>query len=232
MTYPNAYAGVKRILSARILYLIAAILLIGGAVFFMVSNKMITSEGVNTAVLDELMNDPSKAVEVVGPASIPVLLGLALFVVAFIMELVGLGKAGKDEGAFRTGLWVAIIGLVAFIVLGVVNRTENTILTAVSNIVAQLIGIIVAFCIVKGIMNLAVKLNKADMLPTGKVINVFLAIWLIVAIITIVLPLVVPGEQMEQIAQYISLVGDLAGIIAFFMILAYLGRAKKMLAEN
>lgn len=232
MTYPNAYAGVKRILSARILYLIAAILLIGGAVFFMVSNKMITSEGVNTAVLDELMNDPSKAVEVVGPVSIPVLLGLALFVVAFIMELVGLGKAGKDEGAFRTGLWVAIIGLVACIVLGVVNSTENTILTAVSNIVAQLIGIIVAFCIVKGIMNLAVKLNKADMLPTGKVINVFLAIWLIVAIITIVLPLVVPGEQMEQIAQYISLVGDLAGIIAFFMILAYLGRAKKMLAEN
>ncbi len=233
MTYPNAFAGVKKIFSARILYLIATILLVGGAVYFMISAKMITPQGLDTTVLEQLMDDPANAAKTVGPASVPILVGVVLFIVAFIMELVGLGKAGKDEGAFRTGLWIAIIGVVAILALGFIKPEKTvgaptTVLEVVSNVISLLISVLVAFCIVKGIQNLAVKLDRADMLPQGKTINVFLWIQLVLCIVPVILPLFFESP----VLSYVSMVGGLAGIIAFFMLLSYLGKAKNMLASK
>lgn len=243
MTYPNAHAGVKKVYSAHILYLIAVVLILAGVIWFAFSAKMITSEGVDLSALEALQDDPQNALNVVGPTAVPMLAGIVILIVAFIMHLVGLSKAGKDEGAFKAAFWVMIVWLILSVVLAFIFPANSEGASAQSlsiNIgvgtssVSSVVGLIACFIAmlltVKGVMNLAGKLNRADMISRGKTLTLLLVIEFVLNAVVSVFGFLNTSDAVTAVVGYVSYASTLFAIIVFFVMLGYLGSAKKMLA--
>ena len=108
------------------------------------------------------------------------------------------------------------------------NNTESkagTITSLITSIAASAAEILT----VKGVMNLAKKLNKEEMLPMGKVICIILCVVFVISLVTDVASI---AGVVSNVMGYASLVGAVAGCVGFIMTIIYLGKAKKMLAEN
>lgn len=227
MTYPNAHAGVKKLLTAHILMLIAVILIVAGGVYFLTSNNLITAEGLNEAALNAMLNDTEVLIKNGGVLIGVFAIGFVLAIIGFIMMLVGLVKAGKDEKTFMIGFWAVVAAVVIGVVVSLIMKTPEGETNPVVSIISTIAGYLVEICIALGIMNLAKRLNKPEMLPLGKALCVLLVI---ACVISIVLGLGVLGTG--SIVSYIDIAGFVIGLVIVIMMLVYLAKGKKMLAEN
>ena len=145
MRFPKAYAGVKKIFTSEILSLISTILLVIVAA---------------VAAVDESGELPSGKNGAIAVVAIVGLIALVLGLIATILQLVGLHSASKNEGAFKTAFFFALIMLIITAVGGAVaTKNENSIISDLPS----LLNIFVFIFTVSGISNLARKLGREDM---------------------------------------------------------------------
>ena len=116
MKFPNAYNGVKKIFTAEILSLIGTISLIIAAILVLATGAMVET-GAADAAVNETMG-------MAAGFAIFGLVGSILMLVAFIMNLVGILSARKDEGLFNTALAFTIIGIVAAVLTSLFSKNE------------------------------------------------------------------------------------------------------------
>ena len=211
MKYPNAFAGVKKLYTAEILALIALVfaLITAVAAFFSIG---VIEEGLEEAV------NPSLAV-----TGVFTIVTAILSLIAFILNLVGLIRAGKDEPTFKYALYATILGIVVSVASGFLpDGTVKELLTLANEIMLNLVSVLS----IAGIMALAQKTMNTDMEQRGTLLLRLITASIIIAgVADIIYRFFATG------AIVLGIVAIVVDLIATLIYLGYLNRARKMLAE-
>ena len=232
MRFPNAAKGVKKIFTAEVLALIAAIAALFAGVFLVVAAATASA------------NTDSGDVAALGAFGLMSILGIGaavLVIIGAIMKIVGISQAAADEDSFKTAIICLIIGIAGSVLSGIF--TNSSTVYSIGNLISQLMSLFVTIFIISGIIKLADKLNDGVVSAKGtnllKLITVIYALVLIANLIVLILGGVPTAESftdgvsaVEITAAVIYLVAGVLNVVQYFMYLSYLSKAKKMLAEN
>ncbi len=223
MTFPNAFQGVKKLFTSEILKLIATLCALIGSI-----------AGVLT--IAAAVNESNGGV--VGGSIATVVLGLGatvLLLIAYILKLIGLKKAGNDEPRFAQAFIIAIFALILAVVSGILGSLNvgNGVVDTIFQILANVAEIIITVFVIQGIQNLAEKLNQHDIAETGSKLQIIIIVFYVLAIIASVLPLIFGANPATAtISSIIAIVGAVLNLIAYIVFLVYLSKAKNMLAQH
>lgn len=155
------------------------------------------------------------------------LVGVAA-IVGFILMLVGLGKAGKDQGGFKLAFWLTIGSLIAQVVATIITLFAPLITTIITIAVA-VIEIIVTYLVITTASNLLETKGKKDVAAFGRTVWLIYAICLIASIVLSIVSAFVPLPA-GAIAMIISLALNILEIVGYVMFVIFLRRASVNLA--
>lgn len=200
MKFPNAYEGVKMLFIAEIFHIIGLIFFgIGGGFTLSFNAFVIGFEGgiIGSGVLAGI--------------------GAILILIAFIIHLIGLYQAGKDEQKY---IKAAFIFVVVGIILSIIAVFVPFLYTF-----REIICLVVFWLIIAGVMELANTLQDEAVKSLGKTTTIIILITYIIAIILLFLRPSVASTILVTIAMVLQIIG-----VIFF--LAFLWKAKVMLAKE
>ena len=214
MRFPNALKGVSKLFIAEILQLIGVVVGIVAIVVML---------GAYTA-------DPQGLVEGIavagGISAIVALVSGVIVIIAFILNLVGLVQAQKDDNGFRNALICTLVALAVSIV-GSCFQTINPALAGWMEFVATILELVIFEYVVVGIMSLAGQIGDQKMVEYGNrmrtIISVLFFIILIIQFVGIINPV---------FAGTLSIVEAILELILYIAYIIYLAKAKKMLANS
>ena len=220
MRFPNAASGVKKIFTAEILALISEILLIIAGFMVVVALAATNTNGNESLALGTLA-------------------GFAIFgfgatviaVIAFILKIVGISQASKDENSFKTAIICLIIGIVGSLVYSIFQTSSPTV-ASIGNLIYQLMNLFVTIFVISGIIKLADQLNDGVVSAKGSTLLKLITVIYALTIIANIIVLILGGYSVSIVAAIIYLIALILTVVQYFMYLAYLSNAKKMLAEK
>lgn len=236
MSFPNAFRGVSKLLVAEILNLIATGLIIAAGISGIVggASAVINTVSQTTEITEETVESSIGSPGVIAA----VFMGMGamiLFIIAYIINLVGLAQAGRDENNFRNAFFVSIAVLVISIIASFLSGS-NAGDGAAGDIAATartVCEIFVMVSVVTGIMSLASMLNDSGMQNFGRkliiIIIVSIGIGAVASFINIFFGANSVVHAVDGIMGLISGIAMLVGYIAYII---YLAKAKKMLREG
>lgn len=216
MRFPNAAAGVKKIFTAEILALIAAIATLISTILLVVTLGAAASG--------------SKGGTIVAGGFTAILFVAAgiVGIVAFIMSIVGISNASKDEPTFKTALICVIVGIIGSLVASIFSG--NAVVSAIGSLVTNVANLFVTIFVITGIIRLADQLNNAEVGNKG---NNILKMIIAISVLAIIANLIVliMGGRISVVAGIIAIVAAVLEIVQYIMYLSFLSNAKAMLAE-
>ena len=151
MTFPNAANGIKKLFIGEILALFSAIAIACSVIF----SKPVLSEAGEITSLEGSVT----------VAAILLSVGGIIAVVAYILQLVGIAKASKDEEAFKGALYLILFSIL-FSIAGAALAyafPNNTLLSNIGTVVTNLLEILITFLVIGGIGSLGAKLNDTEL---------------------------------------------------------------------
>lgn len=220
MRFPNAFEGVKKIYTAEILYIIAAIVMVVAAALVVLAAGTAAGAFVATTAVGGS----------VAFAGLLAIAGAVLLIIAFIMNLVGLGKAKNDHENFKTAWIFTLIGIVVAIVAGFVFK-DGTIGKTLCDAATKILSLLTMVYVVKAIGALATTLANAEMQAKSSSITNLIVITNLIAIVLNILPGFVKSLAAGTIFVIISFVVLVFQLIAYISYLGYLSKAKVMLSQ-
>lgn len=213
MKYPNAYSGMTKIYISEIIALIASIIMVICSVFLMAC-----------------YNDPDLIVETwIFSAAVLVVLGV--FVFSYILQIVGIVRATKDEPAFRVSL-IAIIAALVITVLECIFFEGNDVITFILEIASDVAQFFLVHYIIHGIMHISEHLGRDDISKKGK--RIFTVIYIAIGfeIIVRIFEMIFGKELGEQLSMPFGIVANILKVVEYILFLSYIVKAKKLLKEN
>ena len=213
MKYPNAYSGMTKIYISEIIALIASIIMVICSVFLMAC-----------------YNDPDLIVET-WIFSAAVLVVLEVFVFSYILQIIGIVRATKDEPAFRVSL-IAIIAALVITVLECIFFEGNDVITFVLEIASDVAQFFLVHYIIHGIMHISEHLGRDDISKKGK--RIFTVIYIAIGfeIIVRIFEMIFGKELGEQLSMPFGIVANILKVVEYILFLSYIVKAKKLLKEN
>ncbi len=236
MKYPNAFKGVSRIYSAELLKILAEVLSI--VVVIIVAVAAVGLGGsVENGALDNFNPDNANAAAIGGTTIITLLLSIAagvISIIAFILNIVGVSNASKDEDKFKSALVLLLFGLI-FSSVGSIIASWNQPLSTAFTTARDVCEAISIFMILDGIRNLADNIGDTSTSSlaqkTIKIIIGVYAIIILAEIIGLILGLIpAAATAAAVIVSVLGIIASVLDIIAYFIYLRTLAKAKKMLA--
>ena len=213
MTLPNAYKGVKKLFIAEILQLIGIALILIAMVFLGAARAAYTTEGLTGATEGLALS-----------GLLPLFGGLLLPLIAFILSLVGLRQASKDEhDHMNKAFWCAICGLILSIIASTLQGLHLG-GGSVFNFIATILEMCMIIFSIMGVSEVTQNIARQDVADMGPKILTF-------AVIAIVASLIarITGAFIGGIAVTISIVFMLAAYVVY---LVFLGKATSALAKG
>ena len=222
MKFPNAFEGVKKLFLSEIFHLIGTGLLLIAA-FSAIGTYAVASTVTNTNEI----TDAQAAGVLVGGAGLAIFgfIGLAFAVVAFILQIIGLVKAKKDESAFNISFIFVFVGLGCSILSSFIPGVFGSILGALG----QVASLIITVFVIQGIMNLAQKLGDDAVEKKGKTILICMIAVYVIAFIASLISAITKGAG-NNVAGILAIIAYIIDLVAYIIFLVYLAQAKKMLA--
>ncbi|WP_316608711.1 hypothetical protein [uncultured Ruminococcus sp.] len=225
MKFPNAAKGVKRIFTAEILGLISTILLIIGFVLLIPAVLVAKNgaEGLEGAAIGATV-----------AMGVFVLIAGVLSIIAFIMNIIGISNASKDEENFKSALLFLILGLVAKAASITIGRfvKDAAVATGMLDSASSLLNIFVTIFVISGIVKLADRLNRGDISAKGtNVLKILIAVNVLSLIASFVAS-VMGGPVASGVSLVLAIVSAVLSLVQYIMYLSLLGKAKKMLIES
>ena len=216
MKFPNAYKGVKKLYIAEILALVAAVLSIVAAIM--------------TALLNANPDLPLKG------AIIGIGFGvLALALVCFILQIVGLYQAGKDEGSFRLAFFIVIFNIVLTLVSSIIGSINSgaAIASNVMQMISDIASVVVIFFILSGLGVLANRLGDERMERNATRLMWFVIILLAASLLLQFIPRFIPNPTQPVAVTFaiLAIVAGVAELVAYICIFIFYGRSVKMLEK-
>lgn len=215
MKYPNAYKGVSQIYKAELIAILAVICTGIGAILaiFGVGVADVGSEAVG------------KGFAITG--GLFVIATAVLMIVSYILNIIGVGNAAKDESGFRSAMIAIIIGIVASIVAGIFSNKEVVCLLA--QLVSKICDIMVFWFCIGGIRNLADKMNDRNIAnKADSFTKLIIGIYVAGIVLAIIGSFVKAGGFLDG---FIDVAGAVCSIIAYLSYLSLLKGARDMLAR-
>ena len=215
MKFPNAFAGVKKIFTSEILSLIAAVAAFIAAILGFATIGAVAAESAVGA-----------GASLIGLAIFGVASGI-LYIIAFILQIVGVSNAAKDEPAFKTALIFIIVGIVCSLVSSFTQSNGSaTTISSIFSTLQQVASLGVTVFIIQGIINLADKLNNGEVSAKGATIfKIIICIYCIIIVAYIV------SIFSAAIAGILTIIATVLSIVQYIVFLSFLAKAKKMLAD-
>lgn len=208
MKYPNAYSGVKKLFTSEILNIISAVLMF-------------------VAVLLALLDGKSKLPDVDSAQfwslAAFVLLSAATGIVAFIIQIIGLNQARRDEWYFNKALYFVIICMVCTLVMTFTAGTVNSIFAAVDEVFTLLVNIYA----ILAIFTLAEYLKDTVIQKTGKIMIVVITVLFGIALILQIAAGFVPRK-----AEILGVIKSGFEVLGYIACMVYFGMSKKMLGQS
>ena len=235
MRFPNAFKGVSKMFAAEILKLIATGLTVATGVAGIVSASGVIQSAVNGAEITEELVANNINMGGVIVAGILGVGAMILYIIAYIMNLVGLAQAGRDEENFGSAFGLSIAVLVISIATAVLtglsiggNVPENIASTA-----RTVCEVIVMILVVSGIMNLAERLRDEKMISFGEKVSVLILIFVIAAAVATFISIFFGRMAWAQhVEGILDIISGVALFIGYIIYIIYIAKAKKMLREN
>ena len=222
MRFPNAAVGVKRIYIGEILALIAAIG-VGIGLILGFANTENAANGDLAAIVDTALNP--LAWLVITAATI----GGIVLIVAWVINLIGVINASKDEESFKAALYLIIFGIVASAIGSIFSR--NVVLSQIFTVAASVISLLTTLMIIAGISNLAMQLGNQAVQEKGQNIVKLIVITLAVSIIIKLILTLFRGSFGAAIAIVLAIFAVLLELAQYVIYLSFLSQANKMLNE-
>ncbi len=216
MQYPNALSGVKKIYKAEIFALIGTIIMVLASLFSLISLNAGSAGGFMAGVLG---------------AGAFVIIAAVLYIIGFILNIVGLNAAKSDEDNFKNALIVVIVGLIASVVLGFAK--EGSYLKDCGQTVGNICSFLTTYFVCSAIINLAQSLGNTEMFNRGVSARKLLMIVWMISIILQIVPIITKaiGSVAVGVAGILlSLAAFVFQIVVYFIYLKLLSRARTMLA--
>ena len=213
MTLPNACGGVKKIFIAEILEIIGTLLTVFGAVTLLGA----------AAYFIESIGD-ADVTGAIGVGSTCTLIGLALAIVALILNIVGLRQASKDERDHMGKAFAcAIITIILAVIVGVCQSMHwgAAGFFSVLQSITRLCMIVFTILGVSEVTQNIARQDVADMGPKVLTISVIAIVAAIIASIV--------GNVVGGVAAVVSLA---LMLVAYIVYLVFLGRATSALAKG
>ena len=215
MRYPNAFKGVSQIYKAELIAILAVVCTGIGAILaiFGVGVADVGSEAVG------------KGFAITG--GLFVIATAVLMIVSYILNIIGVGNAAKDESGFRSAMIAIIIGIVASIVAGIFSNKEVVCLLA--QLVSKICDIMVFWFCIGGIRNLADKMNDRNIAnKADSFTKLIIGIYVAGIVLAIIGSFVKAGGFLDG---FIDVAGSICSIIAYLSYLSLLKGARDMLAR-
>lgn len=207
MQFPNALEGVKKIYKAEI------IALIGGIVGFV-------------AAILALVGAKSGSVGGLAGGGFLIIAASVLFIIAFIMNIVGLNKAKPDEENFKNALYMVLVGIVLSIVVGATK--EGTLIHTLGDSLSNICNLLVNYLVATALLNLANRLGDAAVAQKAKTVRTLLTVVWIIALVLQVIGNTFTAKA-GTIAFILVLIASVIEIIAYIIYLVLLSKARRML---
>lgn len=207
MQFPNALEGVKKIYKAEI------IALIGGIVGFV-------------AAILALVGAKSGSVGGLAGGGFLIIAASVLFIIAFIMNIVGLNKAKPDEENFKNALYMVLVGIVLSIVVGATK--DGTLIHTLGESLSNICNLLVNYLVATALLNLANRLGDAAVAQKAKTVRTLLTVVWIIALVLQVIGNTFTAKA-GTIAFILVLIASVIEIIAYIIYLVLLGKARRML---
>ncbi len=237
MKYPNAYSGVRKIFTAEILSVIGVIVLIISAVLGLLT----AAAGIAAQSADAETSSAHTGLAVgFGIPMLILLLGAGvLAIVAFILQIIGVTRASKDERIFKNALFYILVGVIAKATdavtgafAGVIGKSGLDLVSSICTNLSKIATILVTYYIIIGVITLAEKIGNEKIEKQGKTILNLILIMLILSLIaTITSTVFLQSGTNDVIISVLSLAAGVIELISYIIYLVFLGRAKKMLKE-
>jgi len=207
MKYPNALAGIKKILISQYMEIISSVCLVFGGIIALAGAK-----GESTPLV------------IIGGSV--ALVAAVVGVVALIFNLIGLNAARKDEKNFSTAFVFAVLTIIAA-VLSAVLTSINPDIADWLTFVSRIFELAVLELSVAGVISLADKLHRDDIAQMGQTLRTMISIiWVIVLVVRIF------GNRMDRISNVLDIISSVLELVVYIIFIILLTRTKKMLEEN
>ncbi len=144
--------------------------------------------------------------------------------ISFILTIVGLVKASKDDDGFKTAL--------AFIILAVVATIVGSCFQSSNTFIYNICTTFVTCHVILGIISLADQLGDDAVAEKGRsLFKVIIAVYVIAIIGVASYTFVLINPALAVIAYVIVCISMVVSIVSYFLYLSLLSKAKKMLAK-
>lgn len=223
MRFPNAFQGVKKLFTAEILNIIAWFCMCIAAVAGIVAVAGAAPSANGASLTD------AQAATALGGGIGAVIFLVAYFVLAlisFILTIIGLAKARKDDANFNIAFIFLFVNIALTFIGTLVTGTFGGVLIAFGNI-ASLVMFIYT---VLGIRSLAEQLNNEQVASKGKTILTILVCVYVLSFIARLVSAFTVTAVTTTISGILAIVSIVLSIVGYIIFLTYLAQAKKMLA--
>ena len=209
MIFPNAYTGVKKLFASQILHILST-------VFFFVSAVWLAASP----------EPESDAFDYVAWITIGTsLAGVVMGVIAFLLQLVGLNQARRDERLFKKAMYFVIVCASCTIALLFGRGMFSRIASGVDEISTLLIYVYIFI----SVFNLAEQLGNTTVQKRGKLALLFVTVLFGAAFLINIFVAFIP-EQVD-IVENLSVISTICEFIGYIVALLYIGTARRMLVK-
>lgn len=211
MNFSNAKEGIKKIYSAGLLTLIGLILMLTSPVLLLLFN--VSGSG----------NDIGGWVALV-TMILGILGGVVLLIISFVIEIIGVRKASKDENGFKAALLFIVAGIALAVLGGIFRADTYPVPNSIIAILSEINSFAVIAFIIQSVRNIADRKNNGEMSRSGQKL---LLIAMIIYGLIIVVRIIGFFPLLDQ--NIISIIVTLLSLCVTVLYLNYLKKALKML---
>ncbi len=218
MSYENARNGIGKVFTAEVLNIIVAVCTLITGIFLVLAIGAASAESTGGAIASGI-----------GGVLFSVAAGV-IGIIAFILQLVGLNKAGQDSEQIKKAFTITIVGLIVAILFGILNSAfpSATWIKGIGDVVGAILGLLVTYNILFGCAGLKSELtDKAN--STWKMYMIVIILDIVIGIVSVILG-ALGITTVSAVAYAIVLIADfIFDIVAYIMFLSFLNNARKVL---
>lgn len=218
MSYENARNGIGKVFTSQILAIIAAACTLIAGIMAALLIGAVSAESVGGAAASGI------------GATVFSIGSYILILIAFILELVGLNKAGKDSEQLKKAFTITIVSIVVELVIAIVTSLTGGVawVKQIGDIVATILTLLVTYNVLFGCAGLKPELSdKANSVWKMYLIVIILSI--ILAVLGAILGAVGISATSAVITMVLLVIDFVLDVVSYFMYLGFLKKAKDTL---
>ena len=155
-------------------------------------------------------------------------IGAVLMLIGFIIYIVGVGTAAKDESNFKKAMIFLVLGLVCSVVSAFTGTALNGVLSSVLQILAEVFQLVSALLVINGIIVLARKVGNSSVETKGQFTLKLIVCVIILTIIANIISIIANAVAAGVVGGIVGIVAAILSVIRYFVYLSLLAGAKNM----